>query len=118
VKDSTSNLFIPKGAKLNGRIYELRSTYGETISLEFGLKWESVELNGVLQPANLLLKLAVVETARLPTHNGNHAKIEALFRPDETGVGFLVFSDVSKDYRIPSGFEAVWMTLPPELSAK
>ena len=111
VKDSSSDLTIPKGTKLNGRIFELRSSYGVATSLEFGLRWEGIELSGANHRVELLVKSAVPGTARLPLAHSKLQEVTAEFRPDERGVGFFMLPEIGKNYRIPVGFEAEWVTL-------
>jgi hypothetical protein len=112
VKDSPSDLTIPKGTKLNGRIFELHSSYGAATSLEFGLKWEGIEMSGANHKVELLLKAAAPGTARLPLSHSKLQEVAAEFRPDDRGVGFFMLPEIGKDYRIPVGFEAEWVTLP------
>jgi hypothetical protein len=121
IKDPSSNLTIPKGTQLNGRILELRSSYSGTMCvLEFGLKWENFTLNGANHPLDLLVKTAVSGSAKLPLVRSLWPDIAATFRPESPGVGFFVFPDVPPKYKIPAGFEAEWMTVSasPEMSAK
>jgi len=123
IKDSPSNLVIPKGAELKGRILELRSSYAGSVSvLEFGLKWESVALNGAYHPLDLLVKSTIPGSAKLPmiSPRAMWPDIDATFRPESPGVGFFAFPNVPPKYKIPVGFEAEWVTVnaSPELSAK
>jgi hypothetical protein len=121
VKDPSSNLILPKGTELKGRILELRLSYSGTASvLEFGLKWEGFTLNGAHHPLDLLVKSAVAGSTKLPMVRSQWPEIDATFRPDSPGVGFFVFPDVPPRYKIPAGFETEWITvnMSPEISAK
>jgi len=60
----------------------------------------------------LLLKSAAPGTARLPLAHSKLQEVAAEFRPDDRGVGFFSFPEIGKNYRIPIGFEAEWVTLP------
>jgi hypothetical protein len=119
VKDAETGLLIPKGAKLNGRIYQLRTSYGPVTSLEFGMKWESIEWDGVSHPLSLELKTVDSSSANLPVDfvGGRRTMRERLpeilsnVRPDEPGVGFFTLPNIRKGYSIPSGFESNWVTV-------
>jgi hypothetical protein len=121
VKDPSSNLLIPKGTELKGRILELRYSYSGAVAvLEFGLKWESFAWNGVSQPLNLLVKFAVPGSAKLPMIRSRWPDIDATFRPESPGVGYFVFPEAPPKYKIPAGFETEWVTVSasPEMSAR
>jgi hypothetical protein len=112
VKDPSTNLVVPKGTELKGRILELRSSYSGALSvLEFGLKWESFALNGASQPLDLLVKSAIPGSTKLPMIRSRWPDIDATFRPESPGVGYFVFPDVPPQYKIPAGFEAEWVTV-------
>jgi hypothetical protein len=121
IKDPSANLIIPKGTELRGRILELRSSYSGALSvLEFGLKWESFSFKGASHPLDLLVKVALAGSAKIPLVNSHWPDIDATFQPESPGVGFFVFPNVPKKYRIPAGFEAEWVTVnvSAALSAK
>jgi hypothetical protein len=112
-----SGATIPKGAVLNGRICELLMLYGEdAASVEFGIKWESIEFGGVRLPLDLSVHSAVPGTAKADTVNAS--PYARGFRSAETRVGYFYFSGVRKSYRIPAGFESVWLTRPAAPSSK
>jgi hypothetical protein len=106
-----SGLTIPKGTELSGRICELLTLFGEDIAdLEFGIKWESMELGGARQSLDLSVESAVAGTSKAESVSASsHARG---FLSGETHVGYFLFSGVRKNYRIPAGFESVWVTLP------
>jgi hypothetical protein len=112
LKDPTSGLTIPKGAKVNGRIFGLLSYYGAGNELEFGLKWESVEWEGVTHPLELTVRSAASLSAKLPLFRGRWLEVRAMTRPEQPGVAFFLFPQIAKDYQIPAGFEADWVTVP------
>jgi hypothetical protein len=118
IKDLSNDLIIPKGTKVNGRIFGLLSYYLGSSGLEFGLKWESIELDGVKHPLDLLVKSAGPGSANLPMVHGRWLEISATFRPEERGVGFFLLQNVGKHYQIPSGFETEWVTLPASAETK
>jgi hypothetical protein len=107
-----SSVTIPKGTALNGRICELVMLYGaDTNAMEFGIKWETMELGGAKQPLELSVESAIPGTAKADTVNASpHARG---FPSAEAHVGYFLFSGVGKNYRIPAGFESVWATMPP-----
>jgi hypothetical protein len=112
-----SGTTIPKGAVLNGRIFELIQLFGEDeTSVEFGIKWESMEFGGAKRPLALSVQSAVPGTAKADSVSASpHARG---FPSKETHVGYFLISGVRKNYRIPVGFESVWKTLPAAPSAK
>jgi hypothetical protein len=107
-----SGLTIPKGTPLNGRICELFVQYGDSISLELGLKWESMELAGSRRKLRLSLDAAIPKTAK--TFGVQVRQSQA---KDET-IGYFLFPEISKKYRIPAGFESRWVALPAKPAAK
>jgi hypothetical protein len=106
-----SGVTIPKGTELIGRICELLTLFGEdTTDLEFGIKWESMELGGARQPLDLKVESAVPGTAKADSVSASpHARG---FPSAETHAGYFLISGVRKNYRIPAGFESVWVTTP------
>jgi hypothetical protein len=108
-----SGLTIPKGTELSGRICELLMLYGEdATAVEFGIKWENMEFDGAQQPLELSVQSAVPGTAKA---DGVKASPYARVRtpqPEENRIGYFSFPSVRKSYRIPAGFESVWVTLP------
>jgi len=106
-----SGVTIPKGTELSGRICELLTLRGEDImDLEFGIRWESMEFGGAKQPLDLSVESAVPGTSKADSVSASsHARG---FPAAETHVGYFLFSGVRKNYRVPAGFESVWVTLP------
>jgi hypothetical protein len=117
-KDPDSGLTIPKGTKVSGRIVGLLSYFGLATNLEFGLKWESIELDGVNHPLELAVTSAVSTSSKLPPSRGRWPIVRAMSRPEQRGVAFFLFTDVERNYRIPAGFEAEWVTVPAAPSTK
>lgn len=114
---TASGVTIPKGTALMGRICELLTLYGEdNTEMEFGIKWESMELPGAKQLLNLAVESAVPGTSKADSVSASpHARG---FPSAETHVGYFLFSGVKKSYRIPAGFESLWVTLPAAPLAK
>ena len=108
---SLPGVTIPKGTELSGRICELLILFGDDITdLEFGIKWESIELGGAKQSLDLAVESAVPGTSKADSVSASpHARG---FPSAETHVGYFLFSGVRKNYRVPAGFESVWVTLP------
>ncbi len=106
-----SGVTIPNGTPLNGRICELLMLFGEdTTAVEFGIKWENMEFGGVKQPLELTVESAVAGTARADSVSASpHARG---FQSAENRIGYFLFSGVKKSYRIPAGFESLWVSLP------
>jgi len=111
VKVSDSGLIIPKGAKLNGRILGLSRIYAPEMELQFGLKWESINLNGENLP--LQLKQRMVSAATTRSKRDPLPDVDSMTRPEQPGVTFFRFQRVGKDYRVPAGFEVEWVTVRP-----
>ena len=106
-----SGVIVPKGTVLSGRICELLMLYGEdTTAMELGIQWESLELGGATQPLDLSVESAVVGTAK--ADNVSASSHGRGFQSAETRIGYFLFSGVRKNYRVPAGFESVWVTLP------
>jgi hypothetical protein len=118
IKDQSIDLTIPKGAKVNGRVFGLLSVYVGGNNLEFALKWESIELDGVSHPLDLSLKGAISGSAKLPVIRGHFPEIRSGLRAEQRGVGFFLFPEVFENYQIPAGFETEWVTLPALPSSK
>jgi hypothetical protein len=112
-----TGVLIPKGTALDGRICELLMLYGvDNTAAEFGIKWESIELGGLKQPLDLSVQSAVPGTAKADSVQASrHARG---FESAETRIGYFLFSGVRKSYRIPAGFESVWVTLPATPGSK
>jgi hypothetical protein len=105
-----SGTAIPKGTVLNGRICQLLTLYGEdSASVELGIKWENMELVSGKLPLDLSVQSAVPGTAKADTVNASpHARG---FQSAETRIGYFSFSGVRKSYRIPAGFESIWVAV-------
>lgn len=99
-----SGLTIPKGTTLNGRICELLLKYGDTASLEFGLKWESMEFGGAKQTLAVSVEAVTPGTAKTLTQ----VREPSAFK-DELA-GYFFFPEIPKNYQIPIGFESVWLS--------
>ncbi len=112
IKDQASGLTIPKGAKVNGRLFGLLSIYAGPMDLELGLKWESIEWEGTSHSLDLRVTGALSGTAKLQMKRGRWPEIEAITRPEQPDVGFFLFPEIEKNYQIPAGFEAEWVTVP------
>ena len=113
IKDADSGLIVPKGTKVNGRIFELLSYFNYGRDLEFSLKWESIEVDGVTHPLRLAVKFAIPGSSKLPMFHGHWPEIRTMSPPEQHDVGLFYFPHVLKDYKIPVGFESDWTTLPP-----
>ena len=111
IKVSDSGLTIPKGTKLNGRIFGITRIYAPELEMQFGLKWESIDLNGTNVP--LQLKERMVSAATTRFNRGRLPDVDSMTRPEQPGVTFFRFQQVTKDYRIPAGFEVEWVTERP-----
>jgi hypothetical protein len=107
-----SGLAIAKGTLLNGRICQLLVMYGEEPTVEFGIKWESLELDGAIRPLELSLQSAVPGTAKAESVHAGSQPRGSTSQSGERGIGYFLFSGVRKNYRIPAGFESEWVTLP------
>ena len=118
IKDLATGLIIPKGVKVNGRIFGLLSYHLGLGGLEFGVKWESFEMDGVNHPLDLLVKSAGPGSANLPPIHGHWPEIGAAIRPEQRGVGFFYFPSVGRNYQIPSGFESEWVTVAVATESK
>ena len=113
IKDADSGLIIPKGTKVNGRIFELLSYFNYVRDLELSLKWESIEVDGVTHPLRLAVKFAIPGSSKLPLLHGHWPDIRTMSAPEQQDVGLFYFPHVLKDYKIPVGFESDWTTLAP-----
>jgi hypothetical protein len=109
---------IPKGTPLNGRICELLVMYGEETSVQLGIQWDGVELNGANWPLALSVQSAVPRTAKTDSVQVSASSRVRSSQPGENHIGYFSFTGVRKNYRIPAGFESLWMTLPAALPAK
>ena len=117
-KDSASGLTIPKGTKVNGRIVGLLSYDQQGASnLELGLKWESLEIGGIGHQMKLAVRAAIGGSSHLALIHSHFPDIPAMNRPEQPGVGFFLFHGVPKDYAIPAGFEAEWVTVAASAKA-
>ena len=72
--------------------------------LELGLKWESLEFEGVAYPLHLSVESAVPGTAKTPD-----IKVRQHVDSDVT-IGYFLFFEISKKYKIPAGFESLWIS--------
>jgi hypothetical protein len=108
----SSGLAIPRGTTLNGRICQLLVMYGEEPTVDFGVKWESLELDGAAHLLELAVRYAVPGTAKAgDVKVSPYARVRTS-QPEENRIGYFFFSGVRKNYRIPAGFESEWVTLP------
>ncbi len=114
VKVGAGGFTIPKGSTVNGRIVGLLSFNPGLTQLELGVKWESVEIGGISHPVTFSVRDAISGSSRLPLVHGTWPTVPAMNRPEQPGAGFFLFQSVPRDYTIPQGFEAEWVTVPGE----
>lgn len=101
---------LPAGTRVHGRIWMLGREYGQFSNLEFGVKWESLELGG--KPQNLRLTLRSVTPLTAKTPDVTVKERAAAFREqDEATLEYLLFAFVKKTYQIPEGFETTWVSV-------
>jgi hypothetical protein len=103
-------LTLPKGTVLHGRICELVVRYGDAATLNFGLKWETMEFGGINQTVHLSLKAATRGTAKTDDIEVRQPSL-ILGAPIDESIGYLSFPWVKKNYQIPAGFESRWVSL-------
>jgi hypothetical protein len=119
IKDSVSGIMVPKGTPLQGRVMKVRLERSARASVTLvGLKWESLEHQGVLYTLDLAPKVALGGTAGLPLHFGSFPDIQFRDPRDSPGIGVFVFPNVGSRYQLPIGFETEWVTIrsstPPQ----
>jgi hypothetical protein len=110
VKDKETGLTIPKGTIVDGRIFELTLINSVGTQLEFGVRWDSFEYGGLSHPLHLAVSAAMSGTSALQPIHGEFRDIETRMEPERPGVGLFYFPYVGHYYKIPSGFEAEWVT--------
>ena len=106
-----SHVTLPKGTLLNGRICELLMEYGDLAELQFGIKWESIEIGGERLPLRLALESAIPGTAKTAEVNVNISQLADFGAQVDQTVGYLSFPFVKKTYQIPAAFQSRWVSL-------
>ncbi len=106
-----SNVTLPKGTLLNGRICELLMEYGDLAELQFGVKWESIDVGGEPLPLRLALDRAIPGTAKTAEVNVNTPQLADFGAQADQTVGYLSFPFVKKTYQVPVGFQSRWVSL-------
>jgi hypothetical protein len=116
IGDKHSGVLVPKGAAVTGRIVQMKRLYGRgLIALTMAFKLETLEVNGVPQPFDARLESAVKRrtTSDLEVRQ-SLGSFDQMFDPEDPGVGFLEFQDVSEHFVIKRGSEIEGVTAAPK----
>ena len=114
LKDKHTGILVPKDAAITGRIVQIKRIYGAgSQALKLGIKLETIEADGALQPFDATLESVIRRRQR-----SFKALIDRLDlgsfdeMPDQTDpdVGLLEFEDVGPDYVINRGVEIEGIT--------
>ena len=118
IKDKHTGILVPKDAAITGRIVQITRIYGAgSQALQLGIKLETIEADGALQPFDARLESVIRRRQR-----SFKALIDRLDlgsfddMSDETGpdVGLLEFEDVGPGYIVNRGVEIEGMTAGPK----
>jgi hypothetical protein len=106
IKGKGSGVLVPKGAAVTGRIVQIKRRYQPGFaSLTLALKLETVEASGVPQPFYARPEPAVVRRTDRAAVNREGRAFGQMSDPDDPGVGFLEFQDVSEHFFVNAGVE-------------
>jgi hypothetical protein len=106
IKEKGNGVLIPKGAAVTGRIVQIERLYlpgFETLTL--ALKLETVNTTGVPQPFYAKPQSAIVRSTDRGSVNRQGRPFGQMSDPEDPGVGFLEFQDVSEHFVINAGVE-------------
>jgi len=106
IKEKGNGVLIPKGAAVTGRIVQIRRLYLPGFeSLTLALKLETVNATGVPQPFHAKPQSAIVRSTDRGSVNRQGRPFGQMSDPEDPGVGFIEFQDVSEHFVINAGVE-------------
>jgi hypothetical protein len=115
IRTKDAGISIPKGAIVTGRIVRIERHYGPGAqTLTLGLKTETIQANGMLQPFHAQLGTAITRHKKVavgaagPQSLGTFDEIQ----DSDVGVGFLYFENASDRYVIRAGLRIKGTTAP------
>ena len=89
---------IPAGARLEGRLLQVRKRYSDPLEASLALRWETIQRGGVQIPIHLAPKRRPGETIEIPLQNEND---------------YDVYHFRGKRALVPSGYRTEWVTVQP-----
>ncbi len=111
IKGKGNGVLVPKGAAVTGRIVQMERLYLPGFeSLTLALKLETVEANGVQQPFNAKPESAVKRSTGRGSVYRQGRPVGQMSDPEDPGVGFLEFQDVSEHFVVNAGVEIAGTT--------
>jgi hypothetical protein len=112
IKEKGNGVLIPKGAAITGRIVQITRLYLPGFeSLTLALKLETVNATGVPQPFSAKPQSAIVRHTDRGSVNHEGRWFGQMSDPEDPGVGFLEFQDVSEHFVINAGVEMDGVTV-------
>jgi len=109
IKGKDNGVLLPKGAAVTGRIVQIKRLYLPGFeSLTLALKLETVEAHGVPQPFHARLESTV--KSRIDRRGRPFGQMSD---PEDQGVGFVEFQDVSDHFVTKAGVEIDGTTAAP-----
>jgi hypothetical protein len=115
VPRGSKNVLIPTGARVRGRISEMRRFTGKAPYFQIGLVFEAVEAGGVETPLTLVPDQAIKVEQPVQGNNLRKRAVDLNLPPpgslsnSPTGGVFLFLVD-NATYIVPAGYESKWMT--------
>ncbi len=95
------------------RIVKMQHFYGgSSSSLVLGVKLETVEVGGTLQPLAAVLDRT---SQRFPKDKtlGQRVELGSLDSLEDRAIGVFEFRDAKADYVVKNGLESTWVTTAP-----
>jgi hypothetical protein len=121
IRDRSSAVLVPEGAKVTGRIMSLKRFYtpsldgrkatGRQPSLLIAVRLETLEVDGVVRPFHAAFDAGLQRFSKLPGALGQQVEIGSLDPSLDRGTGVFEFWTSSPDYVVSGGLESSWYTV-------
>ncbi len=112
IRDERQKTLVAEGAAVHGRLMRVETAYGRRTERTVALRWETVQVGGVMAPLSLLPNR---RPAQLRTGAGNVLRTRGmeieLPLPSESRYGVFHFS--AERAMLESGFRSEWVTAQP-----
>lgn len=128
IRDHSSNVLVPEGTPVAGRIVSIRRVYGQGgvegrksstpgTSLVVAVKLETLDLRGKRRGFKAEWDTGMQRFVKSKGGLAVHVEFGSLENIQGSDAGVFEFRDVSPDYVVEAGLESSWRTLAPETAS-
>ena len=116
IRASSSEILVPQGAIVSGRIVKAERLYEPNRSFVIAVKLESVVVGGTSRPFRATKDSGARRFAKSAGRLSQRVDLGPLNISQDRDVGVFEFRDAAPNYVIKSGLESNWLTLAPPTS--